>query len=78
MGSIQARHGGEIRRAGPLFRHAVHIALQYEKHLGKRSRRVIPVFATEAEEAKWWYKNRSRHGKQLLAAVKNGQAQVLT
>ena len=38
----------------------------------------MPAFATEAEEAKWWYKNRSLHGQQLLAAVKSGQAQVLT
>jgi hypothetical protein len=26
----------------------------------------------------WWYKNRNIHGKQLLAAVKSGEAQVLT
>jgi predicted DNA binding CopG/RHH family protein len=35
-------------------------------------------FATEAAEADWWYKNRDAHGKQLLAAVKDGSAQVLT
>jgi hypothetical protein len=40
--------------------------------------RVIPAIATEAEEAEWWYRNRSVHGKQLLAAVKSGEAQVLT
>jgi predicted DNA binding CopG/RHH family protein len=41
-------------------------------------KRVIPAFATEAEEAEWWHKNRNKHGKQLLAAVKSGEAQVLT
>src|SRR5580693_7899589 len=39
---------------------------------------VAPAFATETEEAEWLYKNRNIHGKQLLAAVKNGEAQVLT
>ena len=42
------------------------------------TRIVVPKFATEAEEAEWWYKNRNLHGKQLLAAVKDGQVQVLT
>jgi hypothetical protein len=44
----------------------------------KKTERVIPVFATEAEEAEWWYQKRDLHGKQLLAAVKSGGAQVLT
>ncbi|HEY1945787.1 MAG TPA: hypothetical protein VGG97_02180 [Bryobacteraceae bacterium] len=44
----------------------------------KQTKRVVPAFATEAEEAEWWYKNRDVHGKQLLAAVKSGEAQVLT
>ena len=39
---------------------------------------VMPAFATEAEEGGGRYKNRNIHGKQLLAAVKNGEAQVLT
>ena len=37
-----------------------------------------PAFASEAQEAEWWYKNRNHHGKQLLAAVKNGKVHVLT
>ena len=41
-------------------------------------KRVMPAFASQAEEAEWWYKDRNIHGKQLLAAVKNGEAQVLT
>jgi predicted DNA binding CopG/RHH family protein len=36
------------------------------------------MFPTEAEEADWWYKNRKIHDKQLLAAVKSGEAQILT
>jgi hypothetical protein len=43
----------------------------------EQPKRVIPAFATEAEEAEWWFKNRNIHGKQLLA-VKSGQAGVLT
>jgi len=49
-----------------------------KKEMEKQPQRVIPVFATEAEEAQWWYRNRKLHGKQLLAAVKNGEARVLT
>ena len=39
---------------------------------------VLRDFTTEAEEAQWWYQNRNAHGKQLSAAVKSGEAQVLT
>lgn len=49
-----------------------------KKQLEAPPKRVILAFATEAEEAEWWYKNRNKHGKQLLAAVKSGEAQVLT
>ena len=49
-----------------------------KKQLEEKPKRVMPAFATEAEEAEWWYKNRSIHGKQLLAAVRNGEARVLT
>ena len=49
-----------------------------KKQNGKQPKRGNPAFATEAEEAEWWYKNREVHGKQLLAAVKNGEAQLLT
>jgi hypothetical protein len=49
-----------------------------KKRMEEQPKRVIPAFATEAEEAEWWYKNRNIHGKQLLAAVKSGKAQVLT
>jgi hypothetical protein len=43
-----------------------------------KKKRIVPKFATEAEEAEWWFKNRNTHGKGLLAAVKGGQARVLT
>jgi predicted DNA binding CopG/RHH family protein len=49
-----------------------------KKQIVKQDKRVRPVFATEAEEAQWWFDNRNRHGKQLLTAVRNGEAQVLT
>ena len=48
------------------------------KKSDKQPKRDIPVFATEAEEAEWWYKNRNIHGRQLQAAIKKGDAQVLT
>ena len=44
----------------------------------KQTKRIVPRFATEAEEADWWYRNREVHGKELLAAVKSGEAQILT
>ena len=44
----------------------------------KQTKRIVPAFATEAEEADWWYKNREVHGRQLLAAVRSGEAQILT
>jgi hypothetical protein len=49
-----------------------------KKQMEQQPKRVMPAFATEAEEAEWWHKNRNIHGKQLLGAVKNGEAQLLT
>jgi predicted DNA binding CopG/RHH family protein len=49
-----------------------------KKQTEQQPERAMPAFATEAEEAAWWYMNRNIHGKRLLAAVKNGEAQVLT
>jgi predicted DNA binding CopG/RHH family protein len=43
-----------------------------------RKRRIVPKFATEAEEADWWYKNRHIHDKEFLAAIKRGEVKVLT
>ena len=48
------------------------------KQIRKGRPRVVPTFVTEAKEAEWWYKNREKHGQQMLEAVKSGEAQVLT
>jgi len=42
------------------------------------TRIVVPKFPTESEEADWWYKNRHVHDKIMHAAVKSGEAQILT
>ena len=44
----------------------------------KQTKRIVPAFATEAEEADWWYQNRHVHDKDLLAAVRSGEAKILT
>lgn len=44
----------------------------------KETKRTVPAFATEAEEATWWFENRNTHDKQLLDAVKSGEVKVLT
>ena len=49
-----------------------------KKKMEEQPKSPMPAFANEAEEADWWYKNRNIHGKQMLAAVKSGEAQVLT
>jgi predicted DNA binding CopG/RHH family protein len=49
-----------------------------KKQMEEQPKRAMPPFATEGEEAEWWYRNRNVHAKQLLSAVKNGEAQVLT
>jgi predicted DNA binding CopG/RHH family protein len=33
---------------------------------------VVPKFETEAEEARWWYKNRDKVEDALLKAIDNG------
>ena len=49
-----------------------------KKQMQGQPKRAIPAFATEAEEAEWWHKNRNIHSRQLLAAVRNDGTQVLT
>ena len=44
----------------------------------KKHSALIPAFATEAEEAKWWFENRGVHGNQMRQSVKSGQATLLT
>lgn len=46
--------------------------------MSKQKKRIVPAFATEAEEADWWYKNRNLHGRQLLAAVRAREARILS
>jgi len=52
------------------------------KKVARKKPSVIPVkvprFKSESEEADWWYQNREVHGKELLAAVRSGEAQILT
>jgi hypothetical protein len=40
----------------------------------KQSNRAVPAFASEAEEAAWWYRNRNSHDAEFVAALRNGQA----
>jgi predicted DNA binding CopG/RHH family protein len=49
-----------------------------KEQTARQAKRRTPAFANEGAEAEWWYKNRDKHGKQLLAAVKSGDAQVMT
>lgn len=44
----------------------------------KQTKRTVPAFATEAEEAQWWYRNRSKHDEDLIQAVKTGESKILT
>lgn len=39
----------------------------------KMKPRIIPVFATEAEEAKWWYDNREELAQDFVEARKAGR-----
>jgi len=43
-----------------------------------KTKRIVPWFATEEEEADWWYRNREVHDQELLDAVRSGEAQILT
>ncbi len=38
---------------------------------------LLPAFKSEAEEAEWWYKNRSRLDKDFLKAAKEGKLRRL-
>jgi hypothetical protein len=44
----------------------------------EKSKRVVLAFASEAEEAAWWYENSKSHDKEFAVAAENGEAQVLT
>ncbi|MGA2742438.1 MAG: hypothetical protein ABSG65_33990 [Bryobacteraceae bacterium] len=72
------------QRKGPRRHRVPGKCLEQEGLLGetpmrnRQTERIVPAFATEAEEADWWYKNRHVHDKQLLAAVRTGEAKILT
>ena len=48
------------------------------KTMRKQGQRKVPAFASEAEEAAWWYENRKSHDREFAAAVEHGETQVLT
>jgi predicted DNA binding CopG/RHH family protein len=41
-------------------------------------KRIVPKHNSEAEEAEWWYRNRSRISRDLKEAAKAGEVKVLT
>lgn len=43
-----------------------------------RKRGIIPKFASEAEEADWWYANREKIADDVVAASAAGEAKILT
>ena len=45
------------------------------KHAKKK--RIVPAFATEAQEAAWWYKNRKKLDRDLVEAARAGELRVL-
>ena len=44
----------------------------------KQNKPDVAAFASEGQEAAWWYENRKSHDEELATAVENGAAQVLT
>ena len=42
-----------------------------------RKTRIVPAFATEAQEAAWWYKNRAKLDRDLLEAARTGELKGL-
>ena len=41
------------------------------------SKRKVPAFKSEAEEAQWWYKNRARLDRDFLEAAGKGELERL-
>jgi hypothetical protein len=39
------------------------------------SERIIPRFASEKEEADWWYENREKHAEEFIQAAAEGRVQ---
>jgi hypothetical protein len=51
---------------------------EMKKQTARQCKGRRPAFGNESAEAEWCYENRNKHGKQLLAAVKSGEAEVST
>lgn len=43
----------------------------------RTTKRTVPSFATETQEAEWWYRNRGKLDKDLLAAARSGELKTL-
>src|ERR1039458_10190774 len=68
------------RGQGPR-RHSVHRQPRLPKSLLEdprmKQKLAMPAFKSEAEEAEWWYKNRTRLDKDLVEAAKKGKLKRL-
>lgn len=42
-----------------------------------KKKRIVPAFATEAQEANWWDRNRKKLDKDLVEAARAGELKVL-
>jgi len=40
-------------------------------------KRIVPAFASEAQEADWWYKHRKTLDREMLEAARTGKLKVL-
>lgn len=47
-------------------------AIKAERAEERAGRPKVPKFATEAEEAQWWYDNREMVDREMIKAMKNG------
>ena len=43
----------------------------------EKKKRIVPAFATEAQEAAWWDRNRKKLDKDLVEAARAGELKVL-
>ena len=46
--------------------------------VNSKKKRIIPTFASEAEEADWWYANREKVADDVVAASTAGEVRILT
>ncbi|MBI4458947.1 MAG: hypothetical protein HY648_02670 [Acidobacteria bacterium] len=43
----------------------------------KKKKGIVPAFATEAQEAEWWFRNRKKLDKDLIEGARSGELKVL-